>query len=168
MLYKSTNPYPKVRVEEKNSTYASILLGDYAGVVSEDTAIHLYLFQAIVNDSKVEEYSNIMYKIAQVEMIHMRLLGETISLLGGVPVFGTIGQDEIIRLWNAGNVNYDISLKQMIEADIESENVAIRNYQYQLAIIKDKYIQKLIERILEDEKIHLQIFKDLYQKYFVL
>ncbi len=162
MELKNNKPYPKVMVERPNLEYASILLESYAGEISEDTAIHLYLYQSLIS----EECKDILLKISEVEMHHLYLLGETIALLGIKPIYGIINQDKIIRLWNAGNVNYNTSLKEILEIDINAEKQAINNYQCYLKIIKDKYIIKLIERIIEDEEIHLKIFKQLYNKYF--
>ena len=50
--------------------------------------------------------------------------------------------------------------------DIEAETQAIHRYQNQILIIKDKYIQNLLRRIIEDEQVHLNIFQTLYRKYF--
>lgn len=105
-------------------------------------------------------------KIAEVEMIHLRLLGETIYLLGGVPVFGSVSEDKILRLWNSGEIIYNRDLKKMLKSDIESEEMAIKNYNDNLREIDDKYVKELIERILIDEEIHLTIFRNLYKKYF--
>lgn len=166
MEYKSKNPYPEIRVERQNMEYAALLLDDFAGSVSEDTAIHLYLYQSLVNDNKYKEFNDIMLQIAEVEMHHLSLLGQTITKLGGTPLYASVGKDNIPRFWNAGNVNYANNLKNMLEIDIASETQAIRNYQYQITIIKDQYIKKLLERIIEDEMIHLGIFKNLYLNYF--
>lgn len=166
MEYKSKNPYPEIRVERQNLEYAALLLADFAGNVSEETAIHLYIYQSLVNNNKFKEFNDIMMKIAEVEMHHLSLLGQTITKLGGTPLYAAVGKDSIPRFWSAGNVNYANSLKNMLEIDMASETQAIRNYQYQITIIKDQYIKKLLERIIEDEMIHLELFKKLYLKYF--
>lgn len=165
MEFKSDLPYPKIRVERQNINYATKLLNDYAGYVSELSAIHLYSYQSFVSD-KYREYKDIIMKIAEVEMIHLRLLGETIYLLGGVPVFGGVSEDKILRLWNSGEIIYNRDLKTMLKSDIESEEMAIKNYNDNLREIDDKYVKELIERILIDEEIHLTIFRNLYKKYF--
>lgn len=54
----------------------------------------------------------------------------------------------------------------MLKSDIESEEMAIKNYNDNLREIDDKYVKELIERILIDEEIHLTIFRNLYKKYF--
>lgn len=41
----------------------------------------------------------------------------------------------------------------MLEIDIEAETQAIHRYQNQILIIKDKYIQNLLRRIIEDKPL---------------
>lgn len=166
MKYKSTKPYPKIQVERTNLEYATILLDDYGGITSEDTAIHLYLYQSLVNNDNYKEFNQIMLQIAEVEMHHLSLLGQAITKLGGTPIYASVAIDNIPRFWNAGNVDYRNDLKSMLEIDMASETKAIKNYQYQIGIINDRYIKALLERIIEDEKIHLEIFKHLYKAYF--
>lgn len=165
MNYKSDSPYPKPRVERQNLDYAKLLLEDYAGSISEDTAIHLYLYNYFIANNQFQEFANALEHIAEVEMIHLRLLGETIKLLGLNPAYGTLTSNNMFNPWNSLNVNYNTNLKSMIEEDIKSEQTAIQIYQYHLSIIDDKYVKELISRIIEDEEIHLSIFKSFYQKY---
>ena len=42
--YSDPSPYPKVKVERQNMFYAELLMDDYAGVISEFTAISQYLY----------------------------------------------------------------------------------------------------------------------------
>lgn len=166
MKYQSDKSYPEIKVEKKNEIYASILLKDFSGMISEETAIHLYLYQSFAVGEKFKEYKEIIMHIAEVEMIHLRLLGETIQKLGGNPIYGIIGADGTMRLWNAGNVEYARDLKRMLEVNIQSEQEAISQYQNSLNIIQDIYVKQIIKRIVLDEYIHLSIFKKLYASYF--
>lgn len=166
MNYQANHPYPVPRVEKPNKEYAYILLQSYAGEVSEDTAIHLYLYQFLTQNQKDKDLASALHHIAIVEMHHLQLLGETIQLLGIDPVFKTKDPLKSTMIpWNATYVNYETKIKQLLEIDIASEQTAIRNYTLQKEIIEDKYIQNLITRIIEDEKIHLQIFHHFYQLY---
>lgn len=166
VLCRSELPYPKVRVERPNREYAKLLLEDYAGMQSEDTAIHLYLYQSFLKSEELEEFARVMSEIAKVEMHHFMLLGKTISLLGVDPVYGTISRDEYFMPWNTSSVSYAEDLRVMLETDIIREEEAIRNYEKHKSSIDDKYIKELISRIIEDEKIHLAIFHNFYQKFF--
>ena len=53
MFYKSTLPYPEIRVEKENIEYAKLLMYPYASMVSEDTATHLYMFQSFILDDEI-------------------------------------------------------------------------------------------------------------------
>lgn len=155
--------YPIPRVEKKNREYAELLMQDYAGKVSEDTAVHLYFYQHMLHEGKNEELANALREIAITEMHHLSLLGETIKLLGGDPIFYTkdAGTETYIP-WTASNVNYEKELKKQIELDIESETLAIRNYQIHRDLIDDKYIKEMLTYIIGDERKHLEIFYSFY------
>lgn len=84
MYYKSNLPYPDIKVEKENIEYAKFLSYPYAGLVSEDTATHLYMYQSFILG---DEIGNILEKIAIVEMKHLELLAKTINLLGLKPEY---------------------------------------------------------------------------------
>lgn len=157
-------PYPEPKIICKNAYYANILLQDYAGAVSELTAITLYSYQHIVGEGKYKDYAELIGGISIVEMKHLELLGETIKLLGIKPAF----IDSACyngKLWTASYVNYTTDIKEMILSDIRAEADAIKNYQEHIELIEDKYIDKLLARIIEDEKLHLRLFEKIYGKY---
>lgn len=163
MNYKSNRPYPNPMVEKENVYYAKLLLELYVGEVSEESAIHLYLYQSLIENNN-KEFATIISHIAEVEMHHLKLLGKTIKLLGLRPVYGTLSRDNKVTFWSGKNVNYATSLKQILEIDIKSEVQTVRNYEYLLTKINDKYVKELIVRIIEDERIHINIFKYFYKK----
>lgn len=162
MKYYSDKPYPKIMVEKPNIEYAKILLFAYAGNVSEETAVHQYLYQSFVLED--EDVAKIIEQIGIVEMHHIEMLAETIQLLGMDPKYRVycLGEE---KYWDASYVPYPKTMIEMLNQDIQSETEAIQNYQKIIELIDDKYIQQMIERIIEDEKIHLMIFKTLLQKY---
>lgn len=162
--FKVDLSYPEPKVEQKNTYYANILLEDYAGAVSEFTAISLYTYQHFVSDDRYKNYAKVIGEISIVEMKHLELIGETIKLLGVKPVFVN-SVYPCGRMWTSEYVNYDASIKGMILEDIKAETKAIKNYERDLSLINDNYIKKLIERIILDEKLHLKIFQELYKKY---
>lgn len=155
-------PYPEIRVEKENIEYAKILLNSYAGKISEDSAAHLYIFQHIVLEDKYKQYSDILKGIGIVEMHHLELLGETIRKLGIEPVFMSYDKNKCALVpWRSNYINYNTNFKNIINIDIDAEEKAIEYYKYSIKIIKDKYIRKLIERIIMDEELHLKIFKEI-------
>ena len=153
----------KTHKEEKNPYYADLLSEDYAGIKGELTAITQYSYQHMEKFSSNIEFSKIMEEIAKAEMIHLELLGKTIKLLGKNPIYSTCeaSRGDCI-MWNSNFVNYSTDLKDMLKIDISSEEAAIKTYTLHKKLIDDKYIKEMLDRIIMDEKRHLEIFNYLY------
>ncbi len=162
--YSVKLPYPEVKVEEKNQVYANLLLEDYAGMVSELTAINLYVYQHIIGKGYYEDYAELIGGVSISEMKHLELLAKTISLLGVKPVY-TNSICPCNQVWTAKYVNFDIDIKNMILEDIRSEEKAINQYNRHICLIDDKYIKKLLNRIILDEELHLKYFNKMCKKY---
>lgn len=160
MEYRVNKPYPEIMVERPNLNYAKILLEDYAGSISEDTAVHLYLYQHLVSDDIWQYYSKIIENISIVEMHHLEILGKLIKQLGLDPAYVSFKEDRLVP-WSASYVNYTTDLAKMLDVDIMSETKAIQKYHQHYKIIDDKYIRQILLRIIEDEEVHLKIFNEL-------
>jgi bacterioferritin len=46
--YASPLPYPEIKVMEPNKYYATLLLEDYAGMISELTAVNQYSYHSFM------------------------------------------------------------------------------------------------------------------------
>lgn len=160
MKYCSDNPYPKIQVEKPNLEYAKALLFVYAGNTSEETAVHQYLYQHFILEGEI---STILKQISIVEMHHLEILAELINQLGIEPQFRVYSLNQEIA-WQANYVPYPKTIEDMLNKNIQSETEAIQNYEKLLQIIHDDNVQKNIQRIIEDEQIHLMIFQNLLQK----
>lgn len=160
MKYAVNKDYPPIKVEKENPYYAQILLNNYASEISEETAIHLYLYQSLILDN--QELSTILEKIALVEMHHLKILGTAITKLGLKPLYGTI-KNNFFTPWISTNVNYNTNIKQIFQNNIATEKRAIENYEKSRKLINDIYIKALITKIIEDEQLHVKIFEDIYQ-----
>lgn len=162
--YTANIPYPQPMVEMQNMQYANILLKDYAGAVSEFTAVSLYVYQHFVSERQYKDYAELIGGVAMVEMKHLELLGETIKLEGIKPMYINNvcppGQ-----LWSPMYVNNTTFIREMLMEDIKSERKAIENYRYHITLIQDKYIRKLLERIILDEELHVKLFTQEYEKH---
>jgi bacterioferritin len=162
--YASPLPYPEIKVLEPNKNYAEILIDAYAGTVSELTAINQYLYHHFVVNKQDKELKDLFRNIAIIEMKHLDMLGETIKLLGTNPVYRG-GNSTRGDYWNGSLVYYGNSICEQLEADLDSELKAIEYYQKSINIIKDKYIQDILNRIILDEKVHVELFKQTLIKY---
>jgi bacterioferritin len=158
--YSYPAPYPEIKVLGKNQYYAEILMNDYAGMVSEITAINQYLYHYFVINKEYDELREMLENISINEMKHMEILAKLIILLGGIPTYSAQN-----TYWNGGFVYYGNSLCEQIEADLKAEYEAINNYKRDISIINDPYIQAILCRIILDEQVHVQLFINALNKY---
>lgn len=155
---KSDLPYPKIDITTKNKSDAMLLMNDYAGKVSETTAVMQYMYQHYIIKQFDEEIADIMEEIAITEMHHHEMLGVSITELGGDPIISSLGP-----FWSGSYVAYSRKIKQMLLDDIESEEAAIRNYKKTIMCLTDEDLKKMIKRIILDEEVHIQTFKALLE-----
>lgn len=162
--YAHPSPYPEVKVIAPNYFYALLLQDDYAGVVSEFTAISQYLYHHFFFERMNKELGELLSGVAITEMHHMELLAEAIILLGGDPrIKGSYSTGG--AFWNGSFVNYGNNLCQQLAADIDAEVKAIHNYREHIQLIHDPYIKQLLERIILDEQVHLDLFQKATHRY---
>jgi bacterioferritin len=152
-VYLGSEPYPTV---EKGSDPETVrmLKEDYAGAVSELTAVTQYLYQNVLSADN-ESFANAILQIAIAEMSHMDMLGDAILALGGNPAFGNG-----TTYWHGKHVNYARTLPEMLSADIAAETQAIANYERHAERARNASVRALLERIVKDEKLHLRFFRE--------
>ena len=160
MNYTLNKTYPTSRVQQQNFFYATLLLDDYAGVLSEETLMHTYLYQYATQKQNFPDIAEALQQLAQTQMKHLSLLGETISLLGVDPKFRTINrQTKQETYWTSVNVNYEKGILAILNNNIAQVQQLIQQYQLHYRAIQDQNIRILLKRIIEDEQLHLQIFQ---------
>lgn len=161
MEYRVNIPYPEVKIDKKDIEIAKDLLASYAGRVSEDSAIHDYVFQMMMQDN--EEIKNILKGISIVEMHHLEILGRLIYALGLTPLFASVVDDK--TKWFSGEyVNYEKNWKQTLLDNIYQEEAAIRNYEKIILKTHDENVKHILKRIILDERVHLEIFTKLLEQ----
>ncbi len=163
MQYRLDTPYPKVEINSIDLEEAKKILSSYSGEVSENSAIHLYLYQAFSLREKYPHYGTILKNIAIVEMKHLQLLSQVIQLLGLAPAF-VYPKEKKLMSWDSDLLNYTVDIEDMMILDIESEINAIQGYQQLINSLQNQSIQKLFRRIIQDEEIHLSIFQNILKE----
>lgn len=138
---------------ENNLYWANQLMKDYSGVNSEYTAISQYVYNNLVIENK--KIANDFMKAAKDEMIHLHLLGDAIIKLGANPVF----INEYGDYWSSSSVTYGSDVVDRLQAAIKAELYAISQYELHAAIIQNPYIQRLLQKIISDEKRHAKMFQ---------
>lgn len=149
--------YPKLFNIRQNLKYADILCNSFGGETGELTAITQYIYEHM----ELERYdglSKVLFSIAKEEMMHLDMIGGLIRKLGRKPLYINEKQE----MWSASNVKYNfMSLYDMLSYNIQTEKKTIEEYKKAIKLTKNKSIKELLERIILDEKTHIEIFDRL-------
>ena len=136
----------------------------YASSTGELNAILQYLYHFFnFKHRGLDEYAETLEGIAIAEMLHLKILGETITALGAQPIFCQ-NPSTAYNFYSTKFVCYSRNLVNMIEDDIMDEKHAIRQYSRMLARLKNEQVKSIVSRILEDEKLHLETLKEILNK----
>ncbi len=162
--FSSNKPYPEIRVEGENLYYASLLMDDYAGIISELSAITQYVYHSIFSEIIDKELSQLLIGIAKVEMRHLNILGKLIELLGGKATFcGGVSLNN--KPWSGNVIYYGDDICSQLKIDLLSEQMIVAQYEKDIKLIDDKYVVENIQRIIQDEQVHLKLFEGAINKY---
>lgn len=146
--------YPEIVGAENSPKTVAILKKLMSSSDGELRATLQYFYQSSISKDVEKEISKILEEISIVEMSHVELLSRAIVDFGGDPRYDNAqGQ-----YFNAQNINYSSRLKELLEANIVGENMAIENYQKAIDLVSNESLKGLFRRIIEDEKLHLKIF----------
>lgn len=157
-------PYPQIQVAQKNREYAEILSNDYAGAVSELSAIAQYVNHENRMVCERCQLAKTIIGIAMAEMIHLQMLAELIFLLGGTIDFAVKMRNGQRRMWTPQHLKLSLNVKEMVIADIEAEMNAVNQYQAHMKMINDRYINAVLARIIQDEEYHIMILQSLLKE----
>lgn len=136
----------------------------YASSTGELNAILQYLYHYFNFEQQgLKEYAETLESIAIAEMLHLKLLGETIAALGAQPIYCQY-PPTAYNFYSTKFVSYSRNLINMIEDDIMDEKHAICQYSKMLTRLKNEQVKKIVSRILEDEKLHLATLKEILNK----
>ncbi len=160
--YRVDAPYPAVVISRANPYEARLISGAYAGRGSETTAIAQYAAHRFFLAEHPDIYTAYQY-IAATEMVHFNFLGHLVHALGLNPVLYSY---EVNEFWNGANPDYQYTLRQILESDIQGERNAIAHYTRLIGQIGNESIQDLFRRIIMDEQKHVEVLTGFYGKYF--
>ncbi len=158
-------PFPSTEKITPDALSLRIISPAYASPSGELTAVLQYIYHSFF--FKKEGYKDIadtLMSIAIAEMIHFKLLGETVLALGAAPVY-TQYPPNCFNFYSTKFISYSCRLSDMLEDDILGERHAIRAYEHMLCRLKNTQVCAIIERIVGDERLHLQTLKDISERF---
>lgn len=154
-------PFPTTEGISRDAFSLKIISPAYASAQSELNTILQYNYHAgFFERAKEKDISKTLFRISVCEMIHLNLLSKTIAALGAAPVYTRYPPD-FFDFYSTKYVSYSRSLKHMLEDDILGEKRAIAGYEKMLVRLKNPGVIKIINRILEDEKLHLKTLENM-------
>lgn len=162
--YQDPMPYPSVFRLRPDKEMAERIMSGYSGAYSELTTTLQYA-QHSLRCRNYAEISETMRGIFYVETLHMEYLGDIICKMGGNAEYKISFQDKSID-WQASMVNYANSPSAMLWLDIEGEKGAAAFYEQTAQMTDQPELKSLMLRLAEDEKLHVKILTDLYNRYF--
>lgn len=161
MASYSPLPYPPVCAAGKNPAYARAILSNVGGSNSEMSAVSLYFYNNLVACAH-EEIAKTFHDVSVVEMHHLEIFGRLAFQLGADPrLWNQKGSH--MMYWTPAYNRYPLPIKALLQNALEGEEAAIAKYECQASWICDQNVVENIQRILVDERIHVEIFKSLLE-----
>lgn len=150
-------PYPEIANAKDDPQTVAILKNLANNRGGELRAVLQYVYQSVLADKTDEDIATIFEEIGIVEMMHLDMLMHAITSFGGTPEYA----DSQRNFFNANMVNYTGKLKDILDANIQGETMAIENYTQAIQRVNNQSLKDLFLRIIEDEKRHVEIFKTI-------
>lgn len=154
---KVNKPYPEIENAYDDPKTVAILKNLASSRIGEFGAVSQYIYQSVIADKTTSDIAEIFEEIGIVEMIHLDMLMHAITMFGGIPKY----EDANGNFYNTSWLNYSMKLKDMLENNIRAESIAIDNYNMAIKEVNNQSLKDLFARIIEDEKKHIEVFKQI-------
>ncbi len=158
--FSDAAPYPPLKIERPNPCYASEMLSNIGSCNSEMSAISLYIYNSTVLTESNREFAQIFHKISAVEMHHLDIFSHLAHMLGADPRFWTYSGKRPCY-WSPACNHYPRQLDSLLRNALTGEQDAILKYRRQADQICDCYVVDLLNRIILDEQLHVEIFREM-------
>lgn len=140
-----------------------MMLYNLGGGTSEMSAVAPLLYDYLMT-ADLPEVSEVFRQIAMVEMHHLELFGQLARQLGMDP-----------RLWMPAGGTDDLveqrvsqlcpKLGPLLRIALREEQSTVQRYERQCRQIQDAGVTDCLQRILLDERLHVDIFRSLCETY---
>lgn len=159
------DPYPTTEGISPDAYSLRIISPAYAWSYGELNAILQYVYHSFFFDKKgYNDIAETLMRIAVAEMKHLELLGKTILALGAAPVYTQFPPNRF-NFYSTKYVAYSRTLQNMLEDDLLGEKHAVSSYEKMLKCLKNQSVAKIIDRILQDEKLHVATLEKILSEF---
>lgn len=150
-------PYPPVRAENCQQEYAYAMLSNIGSSNSEMSAVSLYFYNSVILQAEEADFARCFHEISIVEMHHLDIFSTLAFQMGMDPrLWGS--ENHRTCYWTPAYNRYPRNIREVLENAIQGEEAAIQKYIRQSQTICDANIVENLERILLDEKHHVELF----------
>lgn len=160
--YRDKAPYPPVKVCGRNSEYAAAMVDNIGACSSEMSAVSLYFYNSLITKGAFPEIAECFHGISIVEMHHLDIFGELALMLGADPRLWHCKDGKMVY-WTPECNRYPDRILILIENALNGELGTIEKYKQQMEWIKDEHIAANLARIIKDEELHVELFKEMYR-----
>lgn len=162
-IFSANLPYPSLAAIQPNEQDLHCIRNDYAGQISELSAITQYVYhQLLAKEKAFATVGKDLLSIAMVEMRHLNILGGVLLRLGGNPTF-TYEKDGHLIDWNSGLIDDCQQVKAMLLNDLRLEQETIACYKRQAQQVSQGAIADVLNRLVLDENCHVVVLQALLQ-----
>ncbi len=158
--FSAPDPWPPVRVERPNPLYAAEMLSNLGACDSKMSAAALYFYNSTVLSDAEPAFSGIFHRISIVEMHHLEIFARLAHLLGADPRLWSFSSSSPCW-WSPACNRYPTRLPALLQNSLACEQNAVLKYRRQAARICDAYLADLLNRIVLDEQLHMEIFRQM-------
>ncbi len=163
-VYAHASEYPEVDVCGENPDYALKMLDNIGSCNSEISAVTRYFYDSLIVNAALAEAGEAFRRISIVEMHHLHIFGELARKLGADPRLWSLRKGRYVY-WSPGCNRYPGRLNEMLRYAYHSEMETIEKYEAQARQICDEKVRKVLVRVVLDEKCHLKVLDQLYEKF---
>lgn len=153
----SPSPYPSAGGVKENVRFARMLYGSY---LAELEAVSNYVYGSIVFGDCLDSLSSLLEHIAETEMMHFNLLGESLKKLGINPIIKARVQTPVIPIIRDTGRGMEEEADKFIAFSINDEKKAADEYARLATITADEAMKTILERLSEDERHHRTLFEN--------
>ncbi len=150
-------PYPPVQTKSRRLDYAHAMQSNVGSGNSEMTAVSLYFYNSVILNPDYADFAQCFHRISIVEMHHLDIFATLAHQMGLDPRLWCT-RNRTKCYWTPAYNSYPRRVREVVEHSIRGEEAAIKKYSRQADEICDEDIVKILERILLDERRHIEIF----------
>lgn len=154
-------PYPPVQAKSCCKEYARAMLSNIGSDNSEMGAVSLYFYDSVILNPQYKSFAQCFHDISIVEMRHLNIFATLACQMGLDPRLWSLGNNQKCCYWTPAYNCYSQNVREVIENAIKREQEAIQQYVRQAETIQDTNIVQNLERIILDERHHIEIFRSM-------